>query len=283
MNNIPMVELSNGGMMPPMIMGTYKITDYKTLKKIIRKAVKHGFTGLDTAYAYENEAIIGNVVAECMRDFSMQRSDFYITDKIDIWQMQETQGKISENVEEALRKLNTDYLDLLLIHWPLPEYFVQTWESFVKVFEQGKVKAIGISNVKKRHLKQIITDTGFSPHVVQNERHPLHTDTKVLEFCKSNDIVYQAYSPVARMIEPLPGSMELNTIAEKYNKTVGQVIIRWQIQTGAVPVFMTQKTKRIEEYAGVFDFKLEEHEIHSISSLDINYKMTLESVICPGF
>ena len=283
MNYIPVVEISNEEKMPAIMMGTFQHTCYDTLKEIVREGVKEGFTGFDTAYNYGNETDLGQIVNECINDFCMQRGDFYLTDKIDIWHMLETNGDITEKVDDALRKLNTEYLDLLLIHWPLPGYFEKTWETFIKIYEEGKTKAIGVSNIKKRHLKQMIEHTGFKPHVIQNERHPLRLDKPILDYCKDSDIVYQAYSPVCRMIEPLTTSMELQTIAEKYEKTLGQVILRWHLQTGSVPVFMTQKTNRINEYAAVFDFELEEHEINSISSLNENYKLIPESMVCPGF
>lgn len=283
MKVIPKVEISNGLMMPAMLMGTFQHTAFRQLNKVVRTGIEHGFTGFDTAYAYGNEAHLGQIINECIRKDSMQRDDFFITDKIDIWQMQQTNGDVTQKVEDALQLLNTPYIDLLLIHWPLPGYFVKTWESLIRVFEQGKAKAIGISNVHMRHLSQLTETTGFMPHVIQNERHPLRSDNEVFNFCKSGNIVFQAYSPVCRMVEPLAASMELNTLAAKYEKTVGQIILRWHVQTGSVPVFMTQKTTRIKEYAGVFGFTLTSREVDAISALDINYKMTPESVVCPGF
>jgi diketogulonate reductase-like aldo/keto reductase len=283
MKVIPKVEISNGQTMPAILIGTFQHTAYSQLNKVLRTGIEHGFTGFDTAHAYGNEAHLGKIINECIRDDSMQRNDFFITDKIDIWHMQQTNGDVSQKVEEALQLLNTPYLDLLLIHWPLPGYFVKTWETLIRVFEQGKAKAIGVSNVQIRHITQLVESTGFMPHVIQNERHPLHSDNEVFNYCKSNDIIFQAYSPVCRMVEPLSASMELNTIAGKYEKSVGQIILRWHIQTGSVPVFMTQKTERIKEYAAVFGFTLNRREIDIISALDINYKMTLESVVCPGF
>jgi diketogulonate reductase-like aldo/keto reductase len=283
MDYIPTVEISNGERMPVMIMGTFQHTSYKQLREIVRTGIEHGFNGFDTAYDYGNEADLGSILQECRGEFSLQREDLYLVDKIDIWQMAQNNGEVSRQIDEALQKLNTEYLDLLLIHWPLPGYFEKTWETFIDIYNQGKAKAIGVSNVRMRHLLQLVESTGFKPHVVQNERHPLRSDSEVFGYNQSNGIVLQAYSPVCRMIEPISNSGVLKNIAKKYGKTPGQVIMRWHIDTGSVPVFMTQKTKRIKEYAGVFSFALDKNETDIISSLDMNYKMTPESLICPGF
>ena len=283
MNRIPMIETSGGEVMPAMIVGTFQHTDFNHLKTIVQKSIEYGFTGFDTAHDYGNEADLGQIVKESMHEFSLEREDFFLADKIDIWQMAETNGDISQKVDEALQKLKTDYIDLLFIHWPMPGYFEKTWETFIKVYEQGKAKAIGVSNVRLRHLTQLVESTGFKPHVIQNERHPLRTDTEVLDFAKSNGIVFQAYSPVCRMMEQITNSEVLKNVAQNHGKTIGQVILRWHIQTGSMPVFMTKKAHRLEEYRSVFDFELTREETESICFLDINYKLTPESVICPGF
>ena len=214
---------------------------------------------------------MGKAINEAAQKYSLDRKDFFISDKIDAWQMQEGDGDIRRFVDEAISQMNIDYIDLLLIHWPIPEYVDSTWKCFEKLYESGIVKNIGICNLRVRHLKKYI-QYDIHPQFLQIERHPLRTCIQELEFCKEHGIKVMSYSPICQMDTRLKNSKILQRLAEKYNKNIGQVILRWHIDTGCIPVFMTKKAKRVKENLDIFDFHLEKEEIDEISSLNENYK-----------
>jgi diketogulonate reductase-like aldo/keto reductase len=281
--NMPSQELYNQTSMPALIVGTFGHNDHGLLSRIIRNSIALGYRGFDTAPSYRNQEALGCVLNECLDSFSLAREEVFVSDKIDAWQMQESNGHIEKHVDRALGKSGLHYLDLLLIHWPFPAYVVKTWRSFVKVLSKGKVRAIGVCNVRERHLLELIEQTGVIPHVVQVERHPLNTFSEMIRLNRRLNIITQAYSPVARMLPALANSGTLLGIARRYQKTQGQIVMRWHIDTGTVPVFMTKKVERLREYSQIFDFHLEGEDIDAISSLNINHKIWLESKGCPGF
>lgn len=267
---------------PSIIFGTFQYQSLDELEPIIKCAYKNGIIGFDTSPSYHTEEILGISISRLINDKGINRQDLFIQDKIDGWQMEETKGQISRHVENSLQKLRCDYVDVLFIHWPFPNYLEETWKSFEKLKKQGKIKYIGLSNVRERHTQKLIDETGIDPDIVQIERHPLRICQKDVEYFHSEGIAIEAYSPVCRMDKRLINSEILRRMATKYNKSIGQVILRWHIDTGVVPVFMTRKENRIKENVDVFDFHLTDEEIDSISSLDANYKIFVESVCCPG-
>lgn len=267
---------------PHIILGTFQYSSKEELMPIIMSAYENGIIGFDTSPSYHTEKFLGKSIAELIAAKGINRQNLFIQDKIDGWQMEKAHGQISIYVEESLQKLRCDYLDVLFIHWPFPNYLIDTWMTFSRLKEQGKVKYIGISNVRKRNTQKLIEITGIKPDVVQIERHPLRICAKDVEYFHSKGIEIEAYSPVCRMDKRLVNSEILRQIACKYNKSIGQVILRWHIDTGVVPVFMTKKVNRIKENVDIFNFHLTDEEINSISSLDENYKIFVESVCCPG-
>ena len=202
--------------------------------------------------------------------------------KIDAWQMQEFKGDVSSCVDSILVQMRMDYVDQLLIHWPVPDFFAETWECFERMKREGKVRFIGVCNVRVRHLNSLFSSLS-PPDVIQNERHPLRTDGAVLDYCKGHEIAYQAYSPVGQMMELIRNAYVLKRLAREYNCSIGQLIIAWHLQCGVSPVFMTTKVSRVQEYCASKDIILRDEELASISALNQNYKIFLESVGCPGF
>jgi len=265
-----------------MILGTYKHKNFASLKKITKTCIDCGIIGFDTAPSYQTEKILGKVLRECLSELQKKRQEIFIATKIDAWQMQDTNGIVIGYVDKVLKEMNLDYLDQLLIHWPIPEYFEKTWENLICIHKSGKAKVIGVSNVRERHLLKLM-NCRMIPMVVQNERHPLRTDDNTLKFCKRNNIVYEAYSPVAQMNEGIRNSEVLQELSIKYNRSIGQIIMRWHLDTGSIPVFMTKKSGRIKEYSTINEFQLNFEDISVISSLNIDYKIFLESEGCPGF
>lgn len=275
------IKLHNGIEMPPIIMSTNWM-DYPTMKRVVTAGLEIGYRAFDTARDYGNEHIVGQVLKECLQELGIKREEIFITTKIG--NGQQRLGNIDQQIDMSLRNLQTDYVDCWLMHWPYPDYFVDTYHKMEKVYKTGKVKAIGMANYHVRHFEQLWKE-GFdiAPHCVQFEHHPMRTADDILEFCRSHNIAVQAYSPLCRMIDAIKKSSILNEIANKKGKTIGQVILRWHYQHQSVPCFKSLKPKRLAENFDIWDFELTQEEMIAINSMDCDYKYHLESASCPGF
>lgn len=267
---------------PQILLGTYKNNKYSELLNSVAAAVECGFTGFDTAPSYKSETELGKAIKDCSVQYNLSRKDFFISDKIDAWQMQEGNGDVQKYVDEVILKMDIDYIDLLLIHWPIPEFLDQTWRNFEKMYKEGIVKNIGICNLRLRHLKQVV-NYRIPPQYLQIERHPLRICEQELAFCQKNNIKVISYSPLCQMNQKLIENIDLRQLAKKYNKSIGQIILRWHLDTCCIPVFMSKKTSRVKENFDIFDFSLSPNEIETINSLNENYKIFLESWGCAGF
>lgn len=275
------IELSNGVQMPCMVMST-NYMGYQLMKEVVTGGLKLGFRAFDTARDYGNEHIVGLVIEECLKEQGLSRNDVFITTKIG--NSQQILGNIDEQIEMSLRNLRTDYVDLWLMHWPYPNFFVETWHKMEKIYKAGKAKSIGVANYRLRHFKTL-ENTAFeiTPHCVQHECHPMRTTDDILDHCREKRIAVQAYSPLCRMIPEIKTASVLVDLAKKYGKTEGQIILRWHIQRGTVPVFKSVKSQRLAENINIFDFELTNEEVLNISALNQNYKYHLESASCPGY
>ena len=275
------IRFHNGIEMPPIIMSTNWM-DYPTMKEVVTAGLKIGYRAFDTARDYGNEHIVGRVLKECLAEQGLKREEIFITTKIG--NGQQRLGNIEEQIDISLHNLQTDYVDCWLMHWPYPDYFVDTYHKMEKVYKTGKVKAIGMANYHVRHFEQLWKE-GFdiAPHCVQFEHHPMRTADDIFEFCRSHNIAVQAYSPLCRMIDAIKKSSILNEIANKKGKTIGQVILRWHYQHQSVPCFKSLKPKRLAENFDIWDFELTREEMAVINSMDCDYKYHLESASCPGF
>lgn len=265
-----------------MFLGTYQNNRYDELEKVVNASMEVGLLGFDTAPSYGTEKMLGKALRKCLLRNKMKRESIFISDKIDAWQMQRYNGDVTKFVESTLKSMELDYLDVLFVHWPVPEYLDNTWSCFLKLQETGLVKHIGICNVRVRHLKEM-RKRNIYPECIQIERHPLRTCDEEVEFCKSAGISLLAYSPLCRMHKNLCENAILKELSLKYNKTIAQVILRWHIDTGDSPVFMSKKVSRINSNVDIFDFQLLREEIELINGLNQNYKIFLESWGCPGF
>lgn len=262
---------------PKIVIGTYQMPDIGSMRRIVQCAFDVGIPAFDTAPSYGTEAMLG----EALKDIShFNRESFFCSDKIDAIQMYN--GNVKDHVEQRLGLMHFDYFDLLLIHWPLPQYIEATWKQLTELKRERKVRYIGICNVHVRHLEQY-ANLGIVPDYVQIERHPLNTCKDEVEYCKAHGITVMANSPLGRMLPGIRNSKILQTIAEKYQKNVGQVILRWHLDTGVIPVFGTKKEKRLKENTDIKDFSLTRNEIDSIESMNTNTKIFLESWGCPKF
>lgn len=269
-------------MKPQIMLGTFQNDQYKDLLNVVDKAFSMKCYAFDTAPSYGTEVDLGKAILECQKRYNVSREQIYLSDKVDAWQMMNGDGDIKPYVEKALSKMKVDYLDILWVHWPISEYIVNTWKSIETCKREGLIKDAGICNVRVRHLKDLCSK-GIKPQNIQIERSPLRVCQDELDYCKQNGINIFSYSPMCRMHQDLRNSTLLRDIAKKYEKDIGQIILRWHIDTNATPIFMSKKPSRVADNLDVFAFHLNEDEIRGISKSNQNYKIFLESWGCPGF
>lgn len=275
------ITLSNGRKMPAIVMST-NYMDYPLMKQVVSAGLAIGYRAFDTARDYGNEPIVGRVLAECLREAGLTREDIFITTKIG--NGQQARGDIAREIDISLKNLRTDYVDLWLMHWPYPGYYIDTYHQMEAVYHSGRARAIGMANYRLRHFRALMAaGIEVMPHAVQHECHPLRTADDILVFCRERGIAVQAYSALCRMIAPVREAEVLQSLAAKYHKTIGQIILRWHVERGTVPVFKSFKPARLAENFAIWDFALTADEVAAISALDCDYKYHLESASCPGY
>jgi len=265
------------------IIGTFQTKDEATLRQVMEEAFKCGIYSFDTAPSYGTEIILGKNIAFLSKKYEVNREKILISDKIDDDQMYESKGDIRGYVEQALLKMNLEYIDTLFIHWPFEKYLDKTWECICRLKDDGLIRKTGLCNIRVRHLEGLHERTGSLPDVVQIERHPLRTCYDEINYCKMHGISVQAYSPLCRMDEKILKNKDILSLSERYSKSIAQIILRWHIDTGVVPVFMTTKAERVHQNCDIFSFSLDKEDIIKIDKLNQNYKIFLESYCCPGF
>ena len=293
------MTLNNGLEMPDIGMGTYPLKG-TALTEAVVSAVQVGFRAFDTAKAYGNETSLGVAIQEACKVNRITRSDVFITSKIgeNLYngipdgklfyakypdEKRDIAGIVANQVDEILGNLRTDYLDLLLLHWPFPDYLTDIWRAMEDAYRKKKVRAIGVSNFRERHLEKIIAGGTIVPMVNQFELHPLNTKKSLIRFCLGKGIKVQAYSPLAVMNKKLVSSDVIIEIAKKYKKTIPQVILAWHVGIGVMPIPKSGDRARLQENFGVFDFRLTSEELNEIDSLNENYSGLIESIYCPGY
>lgn len=260
--------------------GASACKDFNGLQDVCRAALSQEIYRFDTAPSYRTEAILSKAVSMSAKDLGLHREDYQIQTKIDPIQMYN--GHLEEYFKQKLSEMKLEYVDSLLIHWPVFNYLADTWESLLLLKEKGYTKNIGICNLRIDHLKDLKSKE-IVPEILQIERHPLNTFREELLFCKENDIQLQDYSPLCKMHPRIRNNETIQKIAEKYNCNIGQIVLKWHIDTGAIPVFTSTKPNRVIEYSKLDDISLTNEEIQTISSLNCNHKLYLESLLCPGF
>jgi 2,5-diketo-D-gluconate reductase A len=267
---IPSVQLSDGHSIPQIGLGT--ALDDQAIVPVIVNAVEAGFRHIDTAYRYGNQWGVGQGI----RDSGIGREELFVTTKLD----GEFQGdaRAVAGLDECLRQLGTDYVDLLLIHWPLPQRdeYVSTWRTFEQLVDQGKARSIGVSNFKPAHLDRLLAEATILPVVNQIQLSPRITRSDQVAYHRAHGIVTAAWSPLGSGSE-LRDDPTLAAIADKYGKTPAQIILRWDVELGIVPVPRSTNPARMVQNLDVFDFVLTSDEIAAISALDTGAEQRVDS------
>ncbi|CAH2713893.1 putative oxidoreductase YtbE [Neobacillus rhizosphaerae] len=259
------ITLNNGVKMPWFGLGVFKVAEGPELVNAVKTAIKHGYRSIDTAAVYENEEGVGQAIKEA----GIAREDLFVTSKV--WNSELGYESTLAAYETSLKKLGLEYLDLFLIHWPVAGKYKEAWRALEKLYRDGRVKAIGVSNFQIHHLEDLIKDAEVKPMVNQVEYHPRLTQKEVQAFCREQGIQLEAWSPL--MQGQLLDNEDLVGIAEKYKKSVAQVILRWDLQNGVVTIPKSTKEHRIIENSQVFDFELTADDMDKINEMNQNHRV----------
>lgn len=251
--------LSNGVKMPSIGFGTYKSGNDEETAKIIKYALEIGYRQIDTASFYGNEVGIGNGIKESR----INREDIFLVTKL--WNDDHGYDKTIEAFNKSLERLQVNYIDLYLVHWP-NKLNSETWKAFEYLYKTGKVKAIGVCNFKIGHLEELKKTAEIMPMVNQIEIHPQSSKNDMLSYCKENNIQLVAWSPIMR--GKLFSNNLMIDLAEKYKKTIAQIILRWHVQRGIIPIPKSSNEERIKENLSIFDFELSNDDMRTIDSLN---------------
>lgn len=257
-------KLNSGNEMPVLGLGMYKITDEREAEKTIRCAVNAGYRLIDTASAYMNEDGVGKGIRECR----VPRRELFLTTKI--WNNAQRLGDVGGSFSRSLERLMTDYVDLYLIHWPVPGCYLGTWKELEALYKKGTARSIGVSNFEIRHLEELASISEITPAVNQIEFHPYWYQKNLVEYCHSKGIAVQAYAPLAR--GAYLDDDVICILAVKYGKTPAQIGLRWIIQKGVAVIPKSVHEERIISNGEIFDFVLEDEDMDAIDQLNKNYR-----------
>lgn len=259
---IPTKTLNDGHNLPTLGLGTVAIRGDKGMDKIVT-AIQNGYRLIDSSTNYDNEGVVG----EAIRRSGVPRADLFVTSKLP--------GKYHKYddalmmIQESLHRMGLEYFDLYLIHWPLPkrDHYVEAWKALIIAQKMGLIRSIGVSNFEPEHLDRIIEETGVTPAVNQIEIHPYWVQEERLVENKKRGIVTEAWSPLGRGTVSLEEDV-LQKLAKEYDKTPGQIVVRWHLDRGILPVVKAGSPQHQRDNLDVFDFHLTEDEIASINQLN---------------
>ncbi|MFZ4852325.1 aldo/keto reductase [Enterococcus entomosocium] len=266
--NMNSYTLSNNVTIPELGFGTWQTPDGDVAVASVKKALEVGYRHIDTAQGYKNEASVGQAIKES----GIPREELFLTTKL--WNANHSYDLVMSSFEESLEKLQTDYIDLFLIHWPNPVAFrdnwqtanAETWRAFEELYQAGKIKAIGVSNFLPHHFEELKKTATIFPMVNQIFLAPGELQEEVVTYCQEHDVLLEAYSPLGTgKIFDVP---EMKALAEKHQKSIAQVALRWSLQHGFLPLPKSVTPSRIEEIIHVFDFELSEEDMNTIDQLD---------------
>jgi len=262
-NSIPLVTLNNGLQMPRLGLGTMTLNGDVGIR-CVADAISLGYRLIDTAMIYNTEREVG----EGIRQSGIKRGELFITSKL--WKADMGYEQAKKGFQTSIDKLGTDYLDLYLIHRPSGGDWKGSWKAMEELYHEGKIKAIGMSNADFAQLDDLMANSGVKPAIHQIETHAFFQEGKSLEYLKQHGVQMEAWAPFAEGRHGLFTNATLATIGKKYNKTIAQVSLRWHYQRGIIAIPRSSQKAHIAENLNIFDFSLEDSDMASISTLDLN-------------
>ena len=262
--------LTNNKEIPSIGFGTSLIVGDECVNNI-KQAIEVGYTHIDTASAYNNEEFIGKAIKES----NISRENLFITSKV--WKDSMGYENTINSFNNSLKKLDLEYIDLFLIHWPSnknKQLNIETWKALEDLYKQGKAKAIGVSNFLKEHLENLMENANIMPMVNQIEYHPGLVRKETIDFCKQNNIIVEAWAPLGK------GTMlqneSLKIIANKYNKSTAQICLKWCIQNEIIPLVKSSNIERMKQNLDIFDFELSKEDMHFIDNMEFFAGSTMD-------
>ncbi|MEH1807398.1 aldo/keto reductase [Nostoc sp.] len=256
------VVLNNGVEMPILGFGVYQVTDLEECERSVYEAIRAGYLLIDTAAAYQNEGAVGKAIEKS----GVPREDIFVTTKL--WIQDTGYESTKKAFERALKRLQLNYLDLYLIHQPYGDIY-GSWRAMEELYREGKIRAIGVSNFQPDRLMDLMVHNEVVPAVNQIETHPFHQQIETQKFLEENNVQIESWGPFAEGKNNIFKNELLLAIAEKYKKTVAQVILRWLTQRGIVVIPKSVRKERIVENFNIFDFELSPEDMDAIISLDM--------------
>lgn len=259
---VPTIRLNSGTGIPQLGLGTWPLDDAEVERAVVA-AAELGYRHVDTAAKYGNETGVGRGV----RGSGLAREEWFVTTKLDGGYQGD--DRAVAGLDASLERLGLDYVDLLLIHWPLPgrDQYVSTWETFIRLQESGKARAIGVSNFKPAHIDRLIAETGVTPAVNQIQLSPAIQRREQRAYGAEHGIVTESWSPIGGSGDLLAAPV-LAEVAAKHGRSVGQIVLRWHVQNGLVAIPKSRNPERMAENLAVFDFTLDADDLAAIDSLD---------------
>lgn len=257
------IHLHNGVEMPVLGFGTYQI-DPETAYNATSKALATGYRSIDTAAFYNNEKEVGNAI----RDSGIPRKDIFLTTKL--WNDNQGYQEAKDAFARSMEQLQSDYVDLYLIHWPVSGKYIDSWRALEELYQEQHVRAIGVSNFNARHIEDLLTRGMGLPAVNQIELHPYLSQKSLRNYCAEKQIRIESWAPI--MKGHVTEDDKICALASRYEKTPAQVVIRWHIQHGLIPLPKSITPSRIEENFDVFDFQLSDEDMQIIDSLNYNHR-----------
>ncbi|MGA6119522.1 aldo/keto reductase [Sphingobacterium anhuiense] len=255
------IKLNNGVEMPVLGFGVFQIPDAAVCEESVINAIETGYRLIDTAASYGNEKAVG----EAIKKSAVSRDELFITTKL--WIQDTGYEKTKIAFQKSLDRLQLDYLDLYLIHQPYGDIY-GSWRAMQELYNEGKIKAIGVSNFHPDRIMDIIVNSGFTPAINQVETHPFHQQIETQKFLQENNVQIESWGPFAEGKNNIFHHELLSAIGEKYNKSIAQVILRWLIQRGVVTIPKSIRKERMAENFDIFDFELSSQDFDAIASLD---------------